>query len=60
VSPVLVWACRFAGFTALGLALPALPAPVVPFVLVLVVFAVWALVQNDNKQDELERMTSRD
>jgi hypothetical protein len=53
VSPVLTWGLRFAAAAGLGLALPALPAPVVPVHrAVRGLFAAWALAANDAKRDE--------
>jgi hypothetical protein len=52
VSPVVTWGLRYAACVGIGLALPFMPAPVRPFIVVLVVFASWALLADDLKRDE--------
>lgn len=52
MSPVVTWGLRYAACVAIGLALPFMPAPVRPFIVVVVAFGAWALAANDAKRDE--------
>jgi hypothetical protein len=52
VSPVVAWALRYSAIAAVCFTLPALPAPVVPFIVVVGLFAFWALLADDLKRDE--------